>query len=182
MNKKKTVQRSQKKQLLKSEAEHVLNKWLEYCDTKLDWVELIGSSRDPDIVADLHSIDFAKMFSVDPEYVKLLGHIPAMTTHSKFYFGVLAASFAERINSMGSHIVNTRNCRLNHEEVSKLCALRMNRKFIEFCKKRYKNIYNDVLAEEAKKLNPISDAVSEDSDMESDEEYRDNEDVPESES
>ena len=58
----------------------------------------------------------------------------------------------------------------------------MNRKFIEFCKKRYKNIYNDVLAEEAKKLNPISDAVSEDSDMESDEEYRDNEDVSEIES
>ena len=135
-----------------------------------------------DIVADLHSIDFAKMFLVNPEHVKSLGHLPALTTHSEFYFGVLAASFAERINSMGSHIVNTRNCRLNHEEVSKLCALRMNRKFIEFCKKRYKNIYNDVLAEEAKKLNPISDAVSEDSDMESDEEYRDNEDVPESES
>ena len=57
----------------------------------------------------------------------------------------------------------------------------MNREFIEFCKRRYKDIYEDVLKEQAKKLKPVPAPASrsnEEDDMSStDDDYRDNEDV-----
>ena len=59
-----------------------------------------------------------------------------MASVSKFQLGaLLSQSFAERMNSAGKNIFRDNRGKLDHEMIDKLVVLRMNRNFMEFCRK-----------------------------------------------
>ena len=61
--------------------------------------------------------------------------LPDMACHSKFQIGaVMSQSFSERMNSVGKVIFADNRTLLDADIINKLVVLRMNKRFIEYCR------------------------------------------------
>ena len=77
------------------------------------------------------------------------GLLPLMATHSIACVCALAsASFCERINSMGKHLVNKQSSCLDPKIIDMLVTLRMNKKFHKFLVNRYAHLSNEEIVVE----------------------------------
>ena len=71
----------------------------------------------------------------------IFGYLPMMCRLSPCQLGALnAQSFVERMNSCAKLIVGEKRTRLNHELIDKLVILRMNLKFMIYCRGKHASI------------------------------------------
>lgn len=114
-------------------------RWQEW---HLDWKRLYPNQKFDtfDVMDELKDLD-TKILMREALLVSKLdndcfGLLPHMASVSKFQLGaLLSKSFAERMNSAGKNIVRDNRGKLDHEMIDKLVVLRMNRNFMEFCRK-----------------------------------------------
>lgn len=107
-----------------------------------DWKRLYPNQKFDtfDVMDELKDLDM-KILMRDALLVRksdndCFGLLPHMASVSKFQLGpLLSQSFAEQLNSAGKNIVRDNRGKLDHEMIDKLVVLRMNRNFMEFCRK-----------------------------------------------
>lgn len=135
---------------LGAEFDTVFKRWRAACKS-LDWAGLFphllegkeeGDAK-LDLIHDLLTIDlgviFKKFIKEDTDRKKY-GYLPIMATHSFSSVGSLCtSSFVERCNSAANLILTDGNTLLSPEEINMLTVLRINKPFMDFCRKNYTN-------------------------------------------
>ena len=132
----------------KNEFTEVMKNWIEW---EPDWPGLYPNSNfgeELDVIKDLKDLDMKVLLT---EAKKLndkdnrFGHLLTMCNATKFQLGALISqSFAERMNSAGNNIVTENRSSLGNETIDKLAILRMNRRFIDHCRKQKATARNKI--------------------------------------
>ena len=138
------------------EFQKVIKKWLKW---KPDWKKLFPEMSfamttnadtrietcEPDPFEDFIHIDMSHLMKVIEHYNKeksnVFGYLPMMCRLSPCQLGALnAQSFVERMNSCAKLIVGEKRTKLKHEFIDKLVILRMNHKFMIYCRGKHGSI------------------------------------------
>ena len=135
----------------KQEFKKVIKKWWGWTP---DWKNLFPEKKfptktndagieicEPDPFEDLIDIDMTRLMQYIEQYnsdnANIFGYLPLMCRLSPCQLGALnAQSFVERMNSCANLIVSEKRTRLRHELIEKLVVLRMNRNFVDYCRKK----------------------------------------------
>lgn len=119
---------------LENEAKTSLNAYMTHC-SQINWRPYIEKTEGTiDLIGDLLSVDVGSMVQ-QLKGTPAFGLIPKLALDSSFNIGTVnAESFCERVLSHANILVGDRNVRLNDEEIEMIVILRMNIKFMAWCR------------------------------------------------
>jgi len=135
----------------KQEFKRVIKKWYKWTP---DWKKLFPEKKfpsrtneagveicEPDPFEDLIDIDMTHLMQHIEQHnsdnANVFGYLPLMCRLSPCQLGALnAQSFVERMNSCAKLVMGEKRTRLRHDLIDKLVVLRMNRNFVDYCRKK----------------------------------------------